>query len=179
MAIEYSDGVVTIRRQRIEDLDADLEAKDEEQINWLWLPGQRELWQVMTPSEQRVHAARGLAANRDAFGAGPKWSFAVDAATTHYVAYIDCDLANENVPAGDANVSYASHPAHRGRGYVTRAVRLISRFIVDHTAARRAHLIVDAENVASIRVARAVGAEEVERWHNERGRVMVRHVLRL
>jgi RimJ/RimL family protein N-acetyltransferase len=177
MSLEYTDGVVTIRRQRIEDLDADLEAKDDEQINWLWLPGQRELWDAMTPSEQRAHAARTLAASRDAFGTGPKWCFSVDASDAAYVAYVDCDLANEHVPEGEANISYASHPAHRGRGYVTRAVRLIMRFIVEHTAARRAHLIVDADNVASIRVARAVGGQEVERWCNERGRLMIRHVL--
>jgi len=177
MSIEYSDGVVTIRRQRIEDLDADLEAKDDEQIRWLWLPGQRELWEAMTPSEQRAHATRTLAANGDSFGTGPKWCFSVDSPDADYVAYIDCDLANEHVPAGDANISYASHPSHRGRGYMTRAVRLIMRFIVEHTAARRVHIIVDADNVASIRVAHAAGAEEVERWCNERGRVMIRHVL--
>jgi RimJ/RimL family protein N-acetyltransferase len=177
MSLEYTDGVVTIRRQRIEDLDADLEAKDNEQINWLWLPGQRELWEAMPPSGRRALATRTLAASRDTFGPGPKWCFSVDASDAAYVAYVDCDLANDHVPAGEANISYASHPAHRGRGYVARAVRLIMRFIVEHTAARRAHLIVDADNVASIRVARAVGAQEVERWRDDRGRVMIRHVL--
>ncbi len=42
--LTYTDGTVTIRPQRVEDLDLDLEAKDDEQIHWLWLPGQRASW---------------------------------------------------------------------------------------------------------------------------------------
>ena len=171
--------MVTIRPQRADDVDADLAAKDDEQIDWLWQPGDRELWQAMTRDEQRAHAASTLERNRDAFGSGPKWCFAVDSTDAAYVAYIDFDLANEHAPAGEANISYSSHPRHRGRGYVTRAVRLVVRFITEHTDARRAHLIVDAENTASLRVARAVGATEVERWIDARGRTMIRHELRL
>ncbi len=133
----------------------------------------------MSRDERRAHVVRTLAANRDAFGRGPKWCFSVDAAEANYVAYVDFDLANEHVPLGDANISYSSHPAHRGRGYVARAVRLVARFIVEHTDARRAYLIVDAENIGSLRVARSVGAVEVGRWVNPRGRTMIRHELRL
>ena len=178
-ALTYTDGVVTLRRQRVDDIDADLEAKDEEQINWLWLPGHRQAWEAMTRQEQRGHARRNLATNSAAFGAGPKWTFCVDAPGASYVAYVDCDLANEHVPAGDANISYASHPAHRGKGYVSRAVSLLTRFLVDHTGARCAQIIVDTANVASIRVAHAVGAQEVGRWIDDRGREMIRHQLRL
>ncbi len=129
----------------------------------------------MSRNEQRAHAARTLAANREAFGTGPKWCFSVDSTDANYVAYVDFDLANVHVPAGDANISYASQPAHRGRGYVARAVRLVARFIAEHTNAQRAFLIVDDQNTASLRVARAVGAVEVGRWVDERGRTLIRH----
>ena len=175
----YGDGSVTIRRQEVEDLDADLAAKDDAQIDWLWLPGQRELWQAMDPSAQRAHALRVLQANRDAFGTGPKWTFAVDSGSARCVAYADCDLANEHVPAGEANLSYSSHPAHRGRGFVSRAVRLVLRFLRDHTAARRAHLVVDEKNAASLRVAAAVGAEARHTRVDERGRTLIHHVIEL
>jgi RimJ/RimL family protein N-acetyltransferase len=175
--LAYTDGIVTIRRQRLDDLDADLEAKDNEQIDWLWLPGQRETWEAMSAGQQRVHALRNLERNAAAFGAGPKWTFAVDGPDADYVAYVDCDLANEHVPVGEANISYSSHPAHRGQGYVSRAVRLIARFVADHTGAREAHIVVDTGNTASLRVAHAVGAAETGRWVNEHGRTMVRHVL--
>ena len=175
----YGDGTVTLRRQEIEDLDADLAAKDDAQIDWLWLPGQREAWQAMDASGQRAHALRGLQANRDAFGSGPKWTFALDAGAARCVAYADCDLANDRVPAGEANISYASHPAHRGRGYASRAVRLVLRFLRDHTAARRAHLVIDAENAASLRVAAAVGAREYDARIDARGRTMIHHAIEL
>ncbi|MGH2897260.1 MAG: GNAT family N-acetyltransferase, partial [Solirubrobacteraceae bacterium] len=151
--------------------------KDEAQIRWLWQPGEREAWRAMTPDAQREHGRQVLQRSRDAFGSGPKWAFSVDTAAARCVAYVDCDLANAHVPAGEANISYAAHPDARGRGYVSRAVRLVLRFLAEHTAARRADLIVDAENYASLRVARSVGAVEVERWINERDREMVRHSL--
>ncbi len=175
--ISYSDESITIRRQRVEDLEVHLEATDDEQIRWLWLPGERERWEAMTPVAQRTDVARGLEANHDAFGTGPKWTFAVDAADTEYVACVDCDLANEHVPRGEANVAYSTHPAHRRRGYATRAVHLVSRFVRDHTGAREVHILVDAENGASLRVVRAVGARERQRWLNDLGRTTIRHVL--
>ncbi len=177
--LSYTDDVITIRRQRIDDLYMDLAAKDSEQIKWLWQPGEHDRWKAMSREDQHDHALRILRTNAADFGTGPKWCFAVDATDADYVACIDCDLANERVPAGDANISYAAHPVHRARGYISRAVNLITRFLADHTGARRAHLIIDSDNVASLRVADAVGAEEAERWINEQGRTLVRCLMRL
>jgi RimJ/RimL family protein N-acetyltransferase len=177
--LSYSDGVVRIRRQRESDIEADLAAKDDEQIDWLWLPGQRRLWEAMTPDQQRVHALAGLAANRKAFGRGPKWTFAVDDVERGIdnVGYVDANLANDSVPRGEANVSYSAHPDHRGRGFVTRAVRLLLRFLADHTAARRVHIVVDDRNAASLRVASSLGAHPTDRWTSPAGDPMTRHVL--
>jgi RimJ/RimL family protein N-acetyltransferase len=179
--LSYSDGVVAIRRQHPDDLEARLVSVDDQQIEWMWRPGERERWSAMTPDEQRAHTHAVLAANHDAFGRGPKWTFAVDAieAGVPYVAYVDCDLANEGVPRGEANIAYSAHPAHRGRGYVSRAVRLLLRFLTDHTGAREAHILVDARNLASLRVAEAVGARPAGRWHDPAGHPLVRHVVPL
>lgn len=174
--LAYSDGVVTIRPQRADDLDRDLEAKDDEQIDWLWLPGQREQWEAMSPADQRAHALRGLEANAAAFGTGPKWTFAVDAREEPCVAYVDADLANPHVPAGEANISYACHPAYRGNGYVSRSVRMLMGFLRDHTGASEAHIVVDERNVASRRVAAAAGFAEVGRYVDDHGAEMIRHV---
>ncbi len=51
--LAYGDGIVTIRPPLLEDLDADLEAKDDQQIGWMWLPGERETWAAMTSGQQR------------------------------------------------------------------------------------------------------------------------------
>jgi len=174
--LSYTDGVVMIRRPQPGDLEMDLAAKDEEQIRWLWLPGQREAWNSMTAAQQRNHARAGLQERIAAFGAGPKWTFSVDTDTTPYVAYVDCDLANNHVPTGEANISYAAHPDHRRNGHVRRAVSLTLQFLRDHTGAREAHIITDADNHASRRVAESAGATVTETWTNEHGRTMVRHV---
>jgi RimJ/RimL family protein N-acetyltransferase len=173
----YSDGVATIRPPIGDDLDGDLEAKDEEQIRWLWRPGERESWMAMTDAEQREHGARGLADRAAEFGCGPKWTFSVDTLAARYVAYVDCDLANDHVPAGEANISYSAHPRQRGKGYVSRAVRLTLAFLADNTGCREAHILAEVENTASRRVATAAGAVEVERFVNAEGRTMIRHVV--
>jgi len=176
-SIIRTDGVVTIRPLGPDDLDADLEAKDDEQIEWLWLPGQREQWEAMAPDEQREHARRGLEALGAKFGSGPKWTFAADIAGAPYVAYVDCELANNHVPAGEANISYSAHPDHRGNGYVSRAVRLVVGFLADNTAAREVHVIVDPRNAASLRVAQSVGATEVGKSGGGSGERMIRHLV--
>ena len=175
--LQYSDGIVTIRRQDPADLDADLAAKDPGQMKWLWTGADRQAWQAMSAPQQRAHARRCLEESRDGFGSGPKWSFSVDTAATAYVAYVDCDLANPNAPAGEANISYVSHPAHRGRGHVSRAVRLVLQFLADHTATTRAHLIINRDNTPSLRVARSLGATPTATFVNEHGRPMIRHVV--
>ena len=168
-----------LRPLRADDIDRQLEAIDDEQIDWLWLPGDRPKWEAMTPAQQREHNVAYLRACEEGFGAGPKWVFAADLADASYVAYVDCDLANNHVPFGDANISYTAHPAYRGQGHVSRAVRLIAAFLCDHTGAATAHIIIDEENEPSLRVARAVGAERSGRWLDEHGRPMIRHVLPL
>jgi len=177
--LTYTDGVVTIRRQRVDDIDQHLAAIDDDQIDWLWEPGDRDKWEALTPAQQRARNLQHLRDCHDAFGTGPKWTFSVDGTDETYVAYVDCDLANKHVPLGAANISYTGHPAYRGRGNVSRAVRLVMQFLRDHTGAQAAHIIVDARNTASLRVARAVGATESERWQDEHGRTMIRHVVAL
>jgi RimJ/RimL family protein N-acetyltransferase len=107
--LSYSDGVVTVRRPLPSDLQADLEAKDDEQIKWMWRPGERERWGGMTPAQQATHVAGDLRHRVELFGAGPKWTFSVDAPGADNVAYVDCDLANEHVPWGEANIAYSCH----------------------------------------------------------------------
>ena len=177
--LTYTDGTVTIRPYRATDFERDLESKDEEQIKWLWEPWQREHWASMTAAEREAHVQgwRDAAVDAD-LGTGPKWSFVIDV-DGRYCGHVDCDLANPNVRHGEANVSYSSHPAERGKGYVRAAVRLMTEFVRDHTGAREVHIVVHPGNEASLRVARAVGAVETERYVDHHGDTMVRHVLEL
>ena len=178
-ALACTDGVVTLRRQHPDDLAEHLAAVDEEQIRWLWQPGDRERYEQLTADEQRAHQLGQLQASHDAFGPGPKWAFSVDAVEAPYVCYVDCDLANDQVPVGQANISYACAPVHRGKGYASRAVRLVCVFLRERTSAQEAHIIVDEQNTASLRVARAVGAALRESFVDRHGRTMLRHVVDL
>lgn len=177
--VAYTDGVVTIRRADPDtDLEGFLTGTDDEQIEWLWDPGDKAAWEAFSPEDQREHQRRYLEAIRDAFGPGPKWCF-VGVTGDDYVLYVDCDLNNSNVPAGQANISYTCHPDFRGRGYTSRAVRLVLRFLSENRLTTRAHLIVHPDNAASLRVARAVGAVEIGRFVDSDGREMIRHVVDL
>ena len=180
--LTYSDGVVTIRRRHVSDLDQDLAAKDDEQQRWLWQPDERQLWAAMDDAARRAHALKHLASNHEAFGSGPKWTFSVDAREADNVGYVDCDLANENlklggVAFGDANISYASHPGHRGRGYISRAVRLVLQFLAEHTGVLSAHLVIEPENQASLRVAHALDAVAVGKFRSMDGPELLHHKL--
>jgi RimJ/RimL family protein N-acetyltransferase len=177
--LSYSDGVVEIRRQRPDDLDRHLGAIDDAQIDWLWLPGERQLWEAMAPERQRAHQLAHLRRSQDTFGEGPLWRFSVDAEDEQYVAYVDCNLASPQVAAGEANISYVSHPSFRRQGFAGRAVVLVLAFLADHTGAREAQLLIDAENEASLGVAHQVGASERERFVDTDGRTKVRHVIEI
>lgn len=177
--LRWSDGVVTLRPLHPDDLEVHLAAVDEEQIRWLWEPGDGERYAARTPKQQRAGHLAYLTACFDGFGPGPKWVFAGDVADQRYAVYVDCDLANPHVPAGQANISYACHPEHRGRGYTSRAVLLACRFLSEQTDATEAHIVAESANTASLAVARSVGARPAGTYVDEHGRLMVRHVIDL
>ena len=174
-----TDGGFVLRPLGPDDLDVHLGAVDQEQIRWLWEPGDGEKWHALTALEQHEHQPTLLKATFEDFGRGPKWVFAVDAPEARYAVYIDCDLANPHVPPGAANISYACHPANRGKGYTVRATRLACEFLRAETVATEACIVVEDGNTASLRVARAVGASEADRFLDEHGRCMIRHMLPL
>jgi RimJ/RimL family protein N-acetyltransferase len=171
----YTDGTVTIRPWRLEDVEAHVAGTDDEQIRWLW-PEHRASWEAMSTA-QRITHVHGVFENAIAVNeTGPKWSFGVHVGDA-LVGHVDCDLANEHVPHGEANISYTIWPDHRGRGYAAAAARLVTRFVSEHTGAREVHVVVDPANEPSLRVARALGAVTVSTYTDGAGTTMIRHVL--
>lgn len=174
----YTDGTVTIRPYAPGDAETHLAGIDDEQIRWLWRPGEREQWEAMSPDERATHQRGWMDGLVERQGRGPFHAFAVVAAGEH-IGHVDADLANPNAPAGEADIAYTVHPRQRGHGHAARAVRLLLHFLADHTGATVAHLLVDPANEPSLRVARAVAAREVERLQDDDGRSLIRHVVAL
>ena len=56
---------------------------------------------------------------------------------------------------------------------------LVRAFLAVHTGVGEAHLVIDAENDDSIRVARGVSPYERERFAGRDGRVKLRHVVEI
>lgn len=174
-----SAGVIALRPLAPTDLEADLTSKDPEQMRWMWPAGHIEQWRRMDDAQKRAHALEGLVAAADDFGNGPKWRFAGVTPAHSYVVYVDCDLENDKVPAGEANISYSTHPAHRRRGYAVLAVRATVRFLKDNTGAQFAHILADEHNAASLGVARAAGARRVGDVRDGEGHLLIHHVIAL
>jgi RimJ/RimL family protein N-acetyltransferase len=75
------------------------------------------------------------------------------------VGWIDADAEPTWLDPGEVNVGYSIFPAHRGYGYAARAVRLLAGALREQ-GHRRALLVIDRQNHASLGVARSAGAHE-------------------
>ena len=139
-----SDGVVTLRAMRAGDAALLIAARDPEFHRWL---GEG------TPDPR------------------PTGVIEVD---DHLVGWVDHD--DELRPwlsEGQTNVGYHVFEPHRGRGIAARAVRLLLDLLRETSTFDEATFLIDAENDPSLRVARAVGAVERDRFPNQDGRVQV------
>ena len=67
------------------------------------------------------------------------------------------DLKDVDWAARVAEIGYWTHPAHRGRGVMTRAVRLLARWALTDQGFERIEVRVALGNLASIRVAEKAG----------------------
>jgi RimJ/RimL family protein N-acetyltransferase len=72
------------------------------------------------------------------FGSGPRWVFCAETADAGCVGSVGCDLASDRMPRGEASIWSACLPGHRGQGLESRAARLVTCFLRDHTGAIRA-----------------------------------------
>ena len=81
--------------------------------------------------------------------------------------------AHEWLAPHQCNIGYHVFAEHRGRGHATGAVRRLLARLADEGACTEAVFLVDADNLASLHVARAVGAVEQRRRLNAQGRPQV------
>jgi RimJ/RimL family protein N-acetyltransferase len=72
--------------------------------------------------------------------------------------FVGLALAPEIDPeAREIELGYIVHPAHRGHGFATEILRLLTRWAFDEAGALRIELVINVENAASERVAARCG----------------------
>lgn len=142
---ELSDGVVTVRPWRMDDLPALVAACNDETLH-RWLP--------MIPYPYSEEDGREFISHqpeRNAEGSGNMGVF--DAGTGELLGAVGFRAEHfDRVEFG-----YWAHLAHRGRGITPRALRLLARWVVEETGAKRLQLHAEVENIASQRVAEKAG----------------------
>jgi RimJ/RimL family protein N-acetyltransferase len=74
------------------------------------------------------------------------------------VGFVDYDTDQEWLESGEVNVGYNVFAPHRGRGYATRAVRLLLHHLTVRTGYTMASLLIDPANVRSLALAARIGA---------------------
>jgi RimJ/RimL family protein N-acetyltransferase len=143
-----TDGVVTLRSWRPDDAAAIVAAfADPEIVYWLH--------QAPQPYREQDALAyvRAMAA---AWRAGSGGAFAIvetggdEAVGSIGLSVVDADL-------GIVEIGYWVAPAVRGRGVTTRALDLLSKWLLESVGAARLQIRADVHNAASLRVAEKAG----------------------
>ena len=145
-----SDGVVTLRPWRLDDVPA-LVAMcngDEEMAYWL-----DRLPQPYTDEDGRAYVAFG---ERGWRGDENETPFAI-ANAAGGEALGSCGVFWSGAPRGGVEVGYWVGRQARGRGVATRAVRLVAQWVLGELGFERLELFADPRNEASCRVAERAG----------------------
>ncbi len=144
-----TDGVVMLNAFTLDDAAAHLAGEDEEQARRFgWYPARSTLESVRAAILRWQEAWRS---------GGPTRAFAArEAATGTLVG--GCELRRKDDQI--AHMSYWVFPPYRGRGFASRAARLVCAFAFGELGVERVELYVEADNLASRGVARKAGFVE-------------------
>lgn len=144
---EISDGVVALRPWREDDVSAQLAAWRDPTFQRFsdWAP------RSARESLQRIDAQRLVRAE----DLGAAFAICEPAPSDQVLGEVSVNGVDATNRA--ASIGYWLTPAARGRGVVTRAVRLASQFAFDHMGLVRVELSCGPDNVASAAVAIRAG----------------------
>lgn len=141
-----SDGVVTLRSPVPDDIDAFAEQEADPltlQTGFTGTPPRRDMMRRMLNRARLDHLV------------GPGTYFAmVDAASEKFAGSIRLRLPG---PPNVGSLGYVVHPRFRGRGFTTRALRLLSAWAFEEAGFARLELGAKIDNVASQRAAALAG----------------------
>ena len=135
-----TDGVVTLRPWRDEDVQPAIDGHDEEIAHWFGFP-------VVTPSVETQRAAI------DRWRTG----YADGRSVVAFVIEVNGEVAGcidvRDVGEHTGHLSWLLFRGHRGHGYATRAVRLVGDYAFADLGMTRVEAKVEPGNTRSVRVA--------------------------
>lgn len=148
-APRLSDGVISLDQHTLADADAHLAGEDDEQVRRFgWYPARSTLETVRKAIEKW---------RADWAAVGPTRTFAIrDLRTGVLAGGCQVRLRADQV----TEMSYWIFPAHRGKGYATRAIVLTSDWVFGELGVERLELYVESDNEASRGAARRAGFTE-------------------
>jgi len=162
-----SDGVVTLRAHRVDDVEALWEqALDPLMVQWTTVP---------VPSTLETSRAFATEIIPDAWESGTSWAFAIEATDESGRERFAGTV--ELRPEGDrrAEIAYAAHPWARGRGLMERACRLSLEWSIDTQGVDTVVWWANRGNWASRRLAWKLGFScdgTLARWLPQRGKLL-------
>ena len=141
------DGVLRLRPVAAGDADALVECDDELTTRWSF---------TGTPRSAEQLAATAARARLDWLVGSVAYLAMVDEESGRVAGSMQLRVAG---PPQVGGVGYVVHPAFRGRGYATRALRLLAQWAFAEGDFARLELGAKVGNLASVRVAAAAGWE--------------------
>ena len=149
--IQLTDGFVTLRPYRAEDSEAMYEAVRES------IPEISKWMEWCTPAFSMEQSRDFVESCPEAWEDETAFGFAItDAVTGRYLG--GCGLNRIRYDLGMANLGYWVRTGATKKGVATATTRLLAGFGFDELDLNRIELVIDAENLASQRVAEKAGA---------------------
>jgi RimJ/RimL family protein N-acetyltransferase len=154
------DGVIALDAHTLSDVTAHVAGEDAEQARRFGWHPKRSTLETATAAIEAWQAQWAAG--------GPRRALAIRELPGRALAG-GCELRLEG--DGRAALSYWTFPAFRGRGFATRAVRLVTAWAFAQLHVARVELLIEPDNDASLAVARRAGftREGVLRQHTTVG----------
>jgi ribosomal-protein-serine acetyltransferase len=151
MKEEFSDGVVSIRRYRLDDVDAVFQAARESK-------NELSPWMPWCGPEYAVEDSKAFVSTRDfEWAKGSEFDFAIwDARSGGYLGGVGLNAVNQKDHF--ANLGYWVRSSRTGQGIAPAGARLVAKFGFEELKFARLEIVAAVGNQRSQRVAEKIGA---------------------
>src|SRR3989344_6897400 len=164
--MKSTDNTIILKPFKVKDAPMHLAGEDADQQRWVsggkstletveaWIKKNQEYW------------------NNN----GPVFNFAIwDVQSHELLGMIEANIDPnkvEGIQEGDANISYGLYPKARSKGYITKAVALIEKFLKEK-GLEHAVMRINKENISSLKVPERCGYQETGKITTKDGEELV------